>query len=46
VLIHRLAGDPLGRASELTESDALSGESVLPGFTCPVSEFFHLPRPA
>lgn len=46
VLIHRLAGDPLGRASELTELDAISGETVLPGFSCPVSEFFRLPKPA
>lgn len=46
VLIHRLAGDPLSRGSELTESDTISGESVLPGFSCPVSEFFRLPRPA
>jgi Uma2 family endonuclease len=46
VLIHRLAGDPLGRASELTESDAISGENVLPGFSCPVAEFFRLPQPA
>lgn len=46
VLIHRLADNPLGRASELTESDTISGEHVLPGFECPVSEFFRLPRPA
>ena len=45
VLIHRLAGDPLGRASELTEADTITGENILPGFSSPVSEFFRLPRP-
>jgi Uma2 family endonuclease len=46
VLIHRLASDQRGRVSELTEADTISGEDVLPGFTCAVSEFFRLPRPA
>jgi len=46
VLIHRLPSAPQGRVSELTVDDTISGEDVLPGFTCPVSEFFRLPRPA
>lgn len=36
VLIRRLDGT----CSELNESGALSGEDVLPGFTCPVAELF------
>jgi Uma2 family endonuclease len=34
--VHRLEG-PI---TDLNESDAVSGEDVLPGFTCRVSEFF------
>jgi len=45
VLIHRLPTDPAGRVSELAESDTLSGESVLPGFSCPVAEIFRIPTP-
>jgi Uma2 family endonuclease len=36
VLIRRLDGT----CSELNESGTLSGEDVLPGFTCPVAELF------
>lgn len=39
------ASAPQGRVSELTEADTISGEGVLPVFTCAVSEFFRLPRP-
>jgi Uma2 family endonuclease len=45
VLIHRLATDPAGRVSELTETDLISGEGVLEGFSCDVAEFFRLPTP-
>ena len=29
-----------GSAARLTEADVLSGEDVLPGFTCPLSKLF------
>jgi Uma2 family endonuclease len=45
ILVHRLRQSPDGRISELTEADALSGEHVLAGFTCPVAKVFALPRP-
>ena len=40
VLIHRLPSSPLGPVTELTETATISGEDVLPGFTCPVAKFF------
>jgi Uma2 family endonuclease len=40
VRIHRPRSSPLGAVSDLTEADAISGEEVIPGFSCPVSEFF------
>lgn len=39
VLIHR----PDGSAQKLHENDTITGEGILPGFTCVVREFF-LPR--
>jgi Uma2 family endonuclease len=45
VLIHRLPASPLGRISELVETDTISGEDVLPGFKYAVSELFRLPQP-
>jgi Uma2 family endonuclease len=38
--IHRRPGAAAGRASELTSDDSVTGEDVLPGFTCPVRDFF------
>jgi Uma2 family endonuclease len=40
VRIHRPRTSPLGPVSDLTEADVISGEDVVPGFSCPVSEFF------
>lgn len=40
VEIHRPAHSPLGRIARLGESDTISGEDVLPGFSCRVGEFF------
>ena len=42
VRIHRPQGDPLGPISILSESDTITGERVLEGFTCPVAEFFRI----
>jgi Uma2 family endonuclease len=36
IRIHRLQGPP----AELFEGQVITGESVLPGFSCPVSDFF------
>jgi len=36
ILIHRLDGT----VAKLKETDTLSGENVIPGFACPVSELF------
>jgi Uma2 family endonuclease len=40
VRIHRPATAPLGSIAELTANDVITGEDVLPGFRCPVREFF------
>lgn len=40
VRIHRPRTSSLGRVSDLTDADTLSGEDVLPGFTCSVREIF------
>ena len=38
--IHRPPSSGLGIVSELKESDTLSGEAVLPGFSCQIKELF------
>ena len=40
VMVYRPLSSPLGRTSLLTDGDAISGEDVLPGFSCAVKEFF------
>jgi Uma2 family endonuclease len=40
VRIRRPRSAPQGSASELTDADAITGEDVLPGFSCAVSDFF------
>jgi Uma2 family endonuclease len=40
VRIHRPRASAAGPVSELTGSDAITGEEVLPGFSCNVAEFF------
>lgn len=40
VRIHRPVNTKLGRIGMLAESDTISGEDVLQGFECPLSEFF------
>lgn len=40
VRIHRPRHSPRGPVAELTGDDAITGEDVLPGFTCAVREFF------
>lgn len=45
VLVHRLRSSPHERISELTDADTITGEDVLPGFSCPVAEFFRIPMP-
>lgn len=40
VRIHRPRTAAQGSVSEVTESDLISGEDVLPGFSCSVAEFF------
>ena len=40
VRIHRPRSSPHGRVSDLTDADTLSGEDVLPGFSCMVRELF------
>jgi Uma2 family endonuclease len=45
VIVHRLPSNPAGRISELTETDTIQGEDVLPGFSCSVAEFFRIPSP-
>jgi Uma2 family endonuclease len=40
VRIHRPRTSSLGRVSDLTDADVLSGEEVLPGFTCSIREIF------
>jgi len=45
VLVHRLRSSPDQRISELTDADTISGEDVLPGFSCAIAEFFRTPSP-
>jgi Uma2 family endonuclease len=40
--IHRPRDARLGPISALVESDSISGEDILPGFQCAVSEFFQI----
>jgi Uma2 family endonuclease len=40
VRVHRPRGAALGPISMLAEEDKISGEDVLPGFSCQVREFF------
>ena len=40
IRIHRPRSSPAGSVSELTDTDTITGEEVLPGFSCPVKEFF------
>jgi Uma2 family endonuclease len=40
VRVHRPRSSPLGSVSDLVESDVIRGEDALPGFECPVVEFF------
>lgn len=40
VRIHRPRSSPLGPVAGLTDADTITGEDIVPGFTCPVKEFF------
>jgi Uma2 family endonuclease len=40
VRVHRPPTSPRGVVSQLGEADALDGEDVLPGFSCPVKSLF------
>lgn len=40
VMVYRQPSSPLGTVSRLTTADTISGEDVLPGFSCSVKEFF------
>ena len=40
VQIHRPASSPGGRLSGAAATDIISGEGIIPGFSCPVAEFF------
>jgi Uma2 family endonuclease len=40
VAVHRPAGAPLSSPARLTAADTITGEDVLPGFSCPVKSFF------
>jgi Uma2 family endonuclease len=40
VLVHRPAGASISGPARLTASERITGEDVLPGFTCPVKDFF------
>ena len=40
VRVHRPRSVGAGRVTDLAGADVISGEDVLPGFTCPVREFF------
>ena len=42
VRIHRPANAAMGTISELSGSETITGEDVLPGFTCRVGEFFDI----
>lgn len=43
VRIHRPRTAPAGSVTDLIESDVITGEEVLPGFSCTVAEFFDDP---
>jgi Uma2 family endonuclease len=43
VRIHRPKASPRGPIAELSGDDEITGEDVLPGFSCKVSEFFVRP---
>ena len=43
VRIHRPRTASAGRISILTSDETISGEDVLPGFSCPVKDFFEIP---
>jgi Uma2 family endonuclease len=38
--VHRPRSATAGSGSDLSEDDVITGEDVLPGFSCPVGEFF------
>jgi len=40
IRIHRPRSSPAGSVSELIDADTITGEEVLPGFSCAVKEFF------
>lgn len=40
VRIHRPASSPAGTETALREPDTITGEEVLPGFSCPIRSFF------
>jgi Uma2 family endonuclease len=40
VRVHRPRTAAQGRVSDLTDADTITGEDVLPGFSCAVKEFF------
>ena len=42
VMIHRQPSAAAGPIGKLSENDAISGEDVIPGFTCGVAEFFEI----
>lgn len=46
VRVHRPRASALGRVSDLTDADTLTGEDVIPGFTCSVREIFDDPSSA
>lgn len=39
-VIHRPKSSPLGSVADLSDTDAITGEDVLPGFTCNIADFF------
>jgi Uma2 family endonuclease len=40
VRVHRPRSSPRGSVADLSEADQITGEEVLPGFTCRIDEFF------
>lgn len=40
VRVHRPRSAAVGSNPDLSEGDTITGEDVLPGFTCPIREFF------
>jgi len=40
VWVRRPAGAPAGPATEMSAADTITGEDVIPGFTCRVNDFF------